>query len=1241
MKNNLLFSYSENINQSWIRQPLLFSLILMFPLLHAQHAIGFTGGTILFQFPPKVSTATISAWGAGGAGGGVDNSNGAKVGAGGGGGAFAQLSTFSVIGSTIYSGYAGVGGTGVNAGNGGPGTDSWFVNNTTLLAKAGMGGNLGTTTSYGTAGMGGLALSSIGDIKYNGGNGTVGLRSNYSGAGGGSAGSGGNGGNATIGTGGTAGAGLLTGAVGANGIVGNGNGAVGNIPGSGGSGGSRLTATTTRKGGDGGDGEVLISYNGYCRPLASSTATYVNAFSTTGGVSNISNSATGIGAYGYQNFYDTHSMSIATGSSFTASFTLTGGTAGLAIWVDWNNNNVFEPSESIYNSAAYISSGTTGSIAIPAVLPGDYVMRVVADYWDSSPDPCDLNSIGLRGEGEDYKITILCPTITAITITETPAFSGGATACDLDYVKLDGAGGNIANSIAYVEDFSAGVGINWAYGGTNGNVVGVVYASNNAGGTSFEAGLQDVGSSSSGSWNIRPYDFSTNTDIPISIKDYSTLNLSFKYMFDAYLFGFYTRGIYLDVSTDDVNWSTAWSNTGITTSIAANTVNVNLNPYTGNDQLFIRFRYTGDNYGLNNWYLDDITISGNKNLNVWSPPTGLYIDAALTIPYTGQIINTVYAAPDTSTAYTSTATLATCSKTATTASIIRTKKVFTGLDVANPTLWNVANNWATKSIPTADKCVNIPSGKSVTVDIPSAVAKTVTVASGGKLSITANNALSVTDQFTNSNPSNLVPLTSPQQYYVMIESDGNLLQTNNVANVGDIAARRVVNIQNNQQYNYLISPLINTDLKNNIYEDQTTHVLSNTPFTLYHNEATNKFYNSSGAYIAGRGLALKEPASGTGQINVLYKGVPMNGPLSYTIVNSTPGDSVHGYNLIGNPYPSNLDLISFFNDNNSGSNLDPTFYFWDSQANTRTAQEGDSYGGQAYATFNAVTPPIGGTGTKATGDTGTTVTKVPNQYVKVGQAFMARPLSSSLTVDFKNTQRVSNAATGFFGKQSNATTPFDRYWLNLISPTNIVSNIAVVYFQGGDDAYTKADSRSLVGSDAIYSLVDNEKISINGKNTFANTDVVALGSQHFENGNYTISLSAEKDGVFENGQNIYLKDKQTGIITNLSEGNYTFTATEGESTGRFEIVYKPEIVLATDGTVKENLQVYKDHQDFVVKAKSKKITDVELYDATGRLILKSKQNSTEVRLNAETLSNGVYVLKIMQDNLQTVKKIIK
>ena len=152
--------------------------------------------------------------------------------------------------------------------------------------------------------------------------------------------------------------------------------------------------------------------------------------------------------------------------------------------------------------------------------------------------------------------------------------------------------------------------------------------------------------------------------------------------------------------------------------------------------------------------------------------------------------------------------------------------------------------------------------------------------------------------------------------------------------------------------------------------------------------------------------------------------------------------------------------------------------------------------------------------------------------------------------------------------------------------------------------------------------------------------MVPLGSNHFSTGNYTIALDEEKNGIFANGQNIYLKDKHTGILTNLSEGEYQFTANEGENSGRFEIVYVPEIYLATNNTT-ENLIIYKDGSDFIIKAKSKKITEVEVYDSSGRMINKIKPNSTIVVINSEKLNNGIYILKVNQGGEITTKKVIK
>ncbi|WP_246566336.1 T9SS type A sorting domain-containing protein [Kaistella soli] len=157
---------------------------------------------------------------------------------------------------------------------------------------------------------------------------------------------------------------------------------------------------------------------------------------------------------------------------------------------------------------------------------------------------------------------------------------------------------------------------------------------------------------------------------------------------------------------------------------------------------------------------------------------------------------------------------------------------------------------------------------------------------------------------------------------------------------------------------------------------------------------------------------------------------------------------------------------------------------------------------------------------------------------------------------------------------------------------------------------------------------------------FEVSDKIILGSRHFAAGNYTFTLD-KAEGVFANGQHIYLKDKQTGIITNLSEGSYTFAANAGESTGRFEIIYQSETVLATDGTVKDDLLVYRDGDDFVIDSKGKKITQVEVYDSSGRLSLKTEPGSMKTVIPAVSLSNGVYILKINQAGKITNRKIIR
>ena len=473
-----------------------------------------------------------------------------------------------------------------------------------------------------------------------------------------------------------------------------------------------------------------------------------------------------------------------------------------------------------------------------------------------------------------------------------------------------------------------------------------------------------------------------------------------------------------------------------------------------------------------------------------------------------------------------------------------------------------------------------------------------------------------------------------------LETDANLVQKTQATNTGSITVKRDITIKDGKQYNYLISPT-GSGLKTDLYGPGNS-----AQFTLYHNEANNIFSNSSGAYIKGRGLAVKEPITGSGTVNALFKGVPMNEAFTYNLANSNVGTGTTlGYNLTGNPYPSNIDLDKLYNLGSNKANISPTFYFWDNTVNAATSQGGTGYSGAAYALFNAAAGSAG-TGTAAGSLSGSVNgNKIPTRVVKTGQAFMVQSIEKvNKTLYFDNSIRTADAGIGFFGNASKGTVTAsadDRFWLNLAAPSSISTQIAVVYFDGGVDAFAIDDSKlNGLPSDVLYSVIGDQKAVINGRASFVNTDSIPLGSNSFTAGTFTFSLG-NKEGKFANGQNIYLKDKQTGIVTNLSAGNYTFQANSGESTGRFEIIYQPETVLATDTKVKENLIVYKDGNDFVVKAQNKKISSLEVFDSAGRLIWALKPESIKAIIPAEKINNGLYVLKINQNGEITSKKIIR
>ena len=153
-------------------------------------------------------------------------------------------------------------------------------------------------------------------------------------------------------------------------------------------------------------GPITI-FTGYCVPSSSSSSTFIDSVTSTGAFSDLNNGADGYSETGYANYFSTYAIQSLAGASFDLTATIVGGTAGFAVWIDYNNDLTFDSTEVVFNTTSYANGPFTATIALPETLAdGDYRMRLMVDYNDSNPndDACAFN--GTRAEAEDYKITI-------------------------------------------------------------------------------------------------------------------------------------------------------------------------------------------------------------------------------------------------------------------------------------------------------------------------------------------------------------------------------------------------------------------------------------------------------------------------------------------------------------------------------------------------------------------------------------------------------------------------------------------------------------------------------------------------------------------------------------------------------------------------------------------------------------------------------------------------------------------
>ncbi|MGV0925020.1 T9SS type A sorting domain-containing protein [Empedobacter tilapiae] len=448
---------------------------------------------------------------------------------------------------------------------------------------------------------------------------------------------------------------------------------------------------------------------------------------------------------------------------------------------------------------------------------------------------------------------------------------------------------------------------------------------------------------------------------------------------------------------------------------------------------------------------------------------------------------------------------------------------------------------------------------------------------------------------------------------LIVENGANLIQNQNVANSGAITVNRDSKSMVRNDMTFWSSPVQQ--------EAWQQTIRSFSPETLYnrfwtYNETSDEFNQiltsdaDSKLFEAGKGISIRVkntlPTGQTTIHNGSFLGVPFNGDVAVPVQ-----FTANGYNLVGNPYASNINVEKFLAENTNVNSL----YFW-----THQFPVGSSEYANNYAAFNVV---------------GSVIPGLTN--ISVGQGFIVGLSQATPTVNFNNTMRTAQDASFY----KNTIAEKNRIWLSLSKENKTISQILLAYMDGAtNDVDNQIDAKVMQrGSSAIYSLINNEAYAIQGRSLpFKTDDVVKLGFEALEQGNYTINIE-QVDGLFENDQIIYLKDKELNKIINLSESAYSFASNLGIFNDRFELVYV-EKTLATDDLSKNDIVIYNANNTIVIDAKQNKIVAIELYDIQGRKVF-GKENINASSYKVQSSAKGVLVIKVLtEDGKVKTQKIV-
>ncbi len=467
------------------------------------------------------------------------------------------------------------------------------------------------------------------------------------------------------------------------------------------------------------------------------------------------------------------------------------------------------------------------------------------------------------------------------------------------------------------------------------------------------------------------------------------------------------------------------------------------------------------------------------------------------------------------------------------------------------------------------------------------------------------------------------------QAAVTFENNAHLIQEDDVPN-GGIATY----IRNSNPLHYLDYTLWSSPA----HGDQTLKQFS--PQTLdnrfyVYNTAVDAYSN----YTSASGVFGDHPdsvtfAPGKSYLIRMPYGLPQNqtsifnGVFEGTLNNGTIATPLHtsgnGYNAVGNPYPSPINIWDFI-DSNAGQLDDGTLYFW-RKTNDATAT---TYATITKLAYNANQADGGNVGGTFTGD--------PSEWVlSSGQGFFVKAAAGASGLFFDNQMRRATNHNQFFRSQAplSQSTAISRFWIN-ITGENSFGQTTIGYTNQTTNGIDYGWDGILVndGQISVYSLSEGTMLAIQARGAFDLNDIVPLGYKVATAGNYTIDLH-HFEGVFESDQTIFLRNNETGELYNLKDSPYVFWSEAGVFDDRFAIVYKESTLNnSIPEVVDDKVVIVQNERIITIKSASMAIENLMIYDLNGKKLYQSERiNANEITVQPMPIAPQVLIVSMTMAN---------